>query len=394
MEINKREIDQEFNNLMQRLAPVFSRERAFINAQKYIKGLLGPVERKNGWQMAEYLGDKTPYAIQQFIYRGRFSADQMRDVGRSYVVDNIGDEDGVIVIDETGFLKQGKKSCGVKRQYSGTAGRVENCQIGVFLTYASNKGHCPIDRRLYLPIEWANDTKRRKEAGVPEEIDFRTKPQLALRMIKEATAAKVPYRWVTGDCVYGDNRVIRAWLERNQKNYVLSLSSKEYIDDGKQYESVGNILKTLPAGDWFEASCGDGSKGARVYDWQKIEIAPPRMAGFKRWLLVRRSQVDKSDMQAYICFAPEDTAGIELIQVAGTRWTVETCFKESKSEVGMDEYEFRSYDGWYKHITFACIALALLTVLSSHSLDTKSFQEHKPSSSSLEAFKKGRNLHV
>lgn len=394
MEVNKREIDQEFNNLMYRLAPVFSGEPAFKNAQKYIKGLLGPVERKNGWQMAEYLGESTPYAIQQFIYRGRFSADEMRDIGRSYVAEHLGDEDGVLVVDETGFLKQGDKSCGVKRQYSGTAGRVENCQIGVFLTYAGSKGHCPIDRRLYLPIEWANDSKRRKEAGVPEEIDFRTKPQLALRMIKGATEAGVAYRWVTGDCVYGDNRVIREWLERNRKSYVLCLSSKEYINDGEQYASVGSILKTLPAEGWFEASCGDGSKGARLYDWQIIEIAPPREEGFKRWLLVRRSQEDSGDMRAYICFAPVGTPATKLIEVAGTRWTVETCFKESKSEVGLDEYEFRSYDGWYKHITFACIALALLTVLSSHSLDTKSFQEHDPSASSLEAFKKGRNLHV
>ena len=394
MEINQRETMQEFNNLMHRLGPAFAREPAFKNAQNYIKGLLSTMERKNSWQLAEYLGDSTPYAIQQFIYRGRFNADELRDYERAYIIENLGDEDGVLVVDETGFLKQGKKSCGVKRQYSGTAGRVENCQIGVFLTYSSIKGHCPIDRRLYLPIEWANDTTRRRGAGVPEEIDFRTKPQLALRMIKEATSAKTPYRWVTGDCVYGDSRIIREWLERNRKNYVLCLSSKEYIETGDQYMSVGNILKDLPSCGWFLSSCGNGSKGARMYEWKTIEITPPAETGYKRWLLVRRSLTDNEDMQTYICFAPEGALATKFIEVAGTRWTVESCFKESKSLVGMDEYEFRSYDSWYKHITFACIALAFLTVMSSRSFDMKPLQEHGPASSSLDTFKTGRNLRV
>lgn len=392
MEIKKQEIDQEFNELMRRLGPVFVSDPTFRMAQKYIKGLMGPIERKNGWQIAEYLGDTTPYRLQQFIYRSIYETDAMRDIMRTYVTENIGEEDGIEVLDETGFLKQGTKSCGVARQYSGTAGRVENCQIGVFLTYASSKGHCPIDRRLYLPQVWAQDSQRRKEAGVPEEVEFRTKPQLALRMIKESTEAGVPFRWVTGDCVYGDNRVIREWLERNGKCYVLCVSSKEYINEVDEYVSVGSVLKSLPTEGWFEASCGDGSKGARVYDWLIREIASPWQEGFKRWLLVRRSQTDPSDLQAYICFAPDGTPKEKLITVAGTRWTVETCFKESKSEVGLDQYEFRSYNGWYRHITFACIALALLTVLSSRSLDTKSLQEHNPSNSSLEAFKKGRNL--
>jgi SRSO17 transposase len=344
--------------------------------------------------MAEALGDKTPYAIQQFIYRGKFSADELRDAGRSYIVEYLGDEDGVLVGDESGFIKKGDKSCGVARQYSGTAGRVENCQVGVFLSYASAKGHSLIDRRLYLPETWANESKRRRAAGVPEEVEFRTKPQLALRMIKEATEAGVPYRWFTGDCVYGDNRVIRGWLERNRKSYVVCLSRKEYIDAGGKYASIHEILKSLPLDGWFEASCGTGSKGARIYDWHLMEVSQPREEGFKRWLLVRKSKTDPGDMQAYLCFARADTLPEKLIQVAGVRWTVESCFEESKTEVGMDEYEFRSYDGWYRHITFSIIALALLTVLSIKSLDGKRFQEHDPSGSSLDAFKKGRNLRV
>jgi len=393
MEINRQEINQEYNNLMYRIAPVFASEPGFRNAKMYIQGLLGPVERKNGWQMSEYLGRLTPYALQQFIYRGAFSADELRDAGRSYIVEHLGDEDGILVTDETGFLKKGDMSCGVSRQYSGTAGKVENCQVGVFLTYASDKGHCAIDRRLYMPEEWTNDSERMKKAGVPEDVDFRTKPQLALRMIKAATEEGVPYRWVTGDTVYGDNRVIREWLERNQKSYVLCLSRKEYINDGSQYTSIANILSNLPAEEgWFEASCGDGTKGERLYDWYLMAVDPPSEEGFKRWLLVRRSQTDTSDVQAHICFAKEDTPAQKLVKVAGTRWTVEMCFEESKKEVGMDQYEFRGYDGWYKHITLSCIALALLTVMSIQSLDTIRFQDYNPSGSSLEAFKKGRKM--
>jgi len=395
MEIKEREIEREYNDLIGRLGKVFYSESGFRMAQNYIKGLLGTAERKNGWQLSEYLGEATPYAIQQFIYRGRFSADEIRDITRDYVGEKLGEEDGVLVVDETGFLKQGTKSCGVKRQYSGTAGRVENCQIGVFLTYAGTKGHTPIDRRLYIPEEeWIWDKARCKEAGVPETVTFQTKPQMALEMIQEATASGIPYKWVTGDCVYGDYRAIRLWLEDQQKCYVMCVSSKEYIRDGFRQIKIGSILKNLPAEGWFEASCGDGSKGARVYDWLTLEINQYVCEGWKRLLMVRRSKTEPSELRAYICYGPTDTPDSKFVEVAGTRWTVETCFAESKSDAGLDQYEVRSYNGWYKHITFSCVALALITVLSSNSLDTKSIQQHEPASSSLEAFKKGRNLRV
>ena len=393
MEIETQEIHQEYNELMTRLAPNFANESGFTNARKYIQGLLGPAERKNGWQMAEQVGDATPYAMQQFIYRGRYSADALRDEGRAYTVEHIGELDGVMVLDETGFLKKGDKSCGVSRQYTGTAGKIENCQIGVFLSYASSKGHSPIDRRLYIPESWIHDSRRLREAGVPEGTEFRTKPQLGLQMVKEATAAGVPYKWLTGDCVYGDSRIIRSWMERNGKSYVLCVSRKEHIDDGNRYGSVGDILKGLPEDGWFEASSGTGTKDLRIYDWFLMEMPPPREEGFKRCLLVRRSKTDKNDLQAHLCFAPAETSKCELVKVAGTRWTVEMCFQESKSIVGMDQYEVRSYNGWYRHITFACIALALLTVLSSQSMDEKSFQEHDPRGQNLETFKKGLFLH-
>ena len=395
MNITNREMESKFNELMMRFGPVYSNERGYQMFIKYVKGLMSSAERKNGWQLSEVMGESTPYAVQQYIYRGRFSADAKRDILREYIGEKIGMEDGILVVDETGFLKQGKKSCGVKRQYSGTAGRVENCQIGVFLTYASKKGHCIADRRLYIPKEWADDPVRRKGAGIPESLQFQTKPQMALEMIQEATAAGLEYAWVTGDSVYGDYRDIRMWLEENRKCYVMSVSGKEYVWQGFENNSIGSIIKNLPTEGWFEASCGDGSKGARVYDWlTTVKINQPTIEGWKRVLLVRRSKSNPEEIRAYICFAPDDVEDQKLVEVAGTRWTVETCFKESKSEVGLDQYEVRSYAGWYKHVTLACVALAFLTVFSSHSFDTKTLQEHNPVSSSLEEFKKGRNLRV
>ena len=394
MEQLGRAIDEEKTELMERIRKVFANESGFRMGKKYLEGLLSPIERKNGWQMAEVLGESTPYSLQQFLYRGRFSADQLRDELRGYVNDTLGDEDGTLVVDETGFLKQGKMSCGVKRQYSGTAGRVENCQIGVFLTYASDKGHAPIDRRLYIPQDWHEDSPRCRKAGVPETVKFRTKPQMALEMIQEATAAGVRYRWVTGDCVYGDYSVLRLWLEEAGKCYVLCVSAKDYLWRGFEQVRVSSIINTLPDDDWFEASCGAGSKGERIYDWQVVSVNPPPVEGWKRYLLVRRSKTDPLQIRAYACFAPDDTPFEKLIQIAGRRWTVETCFAESKSQVGLDHYEVRSYDGWYKHITFSCLALALLTVLSFNSMDKLTIQQHAPSSSSLDGFKRGRGLRV
>lgn len=389
-EIQKNEIEQEFNELMSRLGKVFANELGFRNGRNYIKGLLSTAEKKNGWQMSEKIGESTPYKMQQFIYRGEYKANKLRDEMRSYVGEKLGEEDGVMVVDDTGFIKQGKKSCGVQRQYTGSAGKICNCQIGVFLSYASSKGHTPIDRRLYMPQGWLEDKERCTEAGVAEGLKFQTKPEMALEMIQEATSASVPYKWVTGDCAYGDYDEMRKWLEENGKCYVLNISKKEYIDNA----SMGDILSKLPSDGWFEASCGDGSKGARLYDWVVLETSGVTPKGFKRVILVRRSKSDPEETKAYIAFASQDTPDSRLVEVAGTRWTVETCFKESKGEVGLDHYEVRSYDGWYKHITFALIALALLTVLSANSLDKKTFQEHNPASSTLDEFKRGRNLHV
>jgi len=390
MEIKEREAEAEYNKLMKRIGEVFFSDLGFENAQKYMKGLLSGASRKNGWQLSEITGESTPYKLQQFIYRGSYSADKIRDITRDYVNENLGEEDGVMVADDTGFIKQGKKSCGVQRQYTGTLGKICNCQLGVFLTYASSKGHTPIDRRLYMPEVWVDDKPRCTEAGVPEDLKFQTKPELALEMIQEATAAGMSYKWVTGDCAYGDSRAIRKWLEENNKCYVLNISRKEYIENS----NIGVLLSNLPADGWFEASCGDGSKGARVYDWYIHALSAEVPEGFKRVILVRRSKSDPEEMKAYLAYAPQDAPSSKLVEVAGIRWTVEMCFRESKGEVGLDQYEVRNYDSWYKHITFAMVALALITVLAGKSLDSKTLQQLNPGASSLDEFKKGRNLRV
>jgi SRSO17 transposase len=393
IEGSKKQISDGLDNLMSRISSIFTNSSGRKTAESYLRGLLSPAERKNGWQLAESIGAETPYALQQFLFRGRFSADSLRDKLRSYVSENLGEEDGVLTVDETGFLKQGKKSCGVKRQYSGTAGRIENCQIGVFLTYTSSIGHAAIDRKLYMPEEWCEDEKRRNAAGVPKELTFQTKPEMALQMIKSAHEANVPYKWVTGDCVYGQSHEIRQWLEKNKKSFVLGLSGKDYVWQSFKQVRVSTVFNSLSEAIWQEVSCGDGSKGERIYDWLRIDLNSPSNEE-KRWLLVRRSKTDKDDLRAYVCYAPRETTLEKLVQIAGLRWTIECCFAESKSEVGLDQYEVRSFDGWYKHITFACLALALLTVLSANSLDKKTIQTYSPGSVSLQTFKKGRNLHA
>lgn len=383
---------REMEGLLERMGPVYRGKGGREQARGYVLGLMSPIERKNGWQMAEGLGKKTPYAIQQFLYRGRWSADELRDVLRRYVSERIGEPDGVLVVDETGFLKQGKKSCGVMRQYSGTAGRVENCQVGVFLTYAGAKGYTMLDRRLYLPKEWAEDGGRRKAAGVPEGVVFQTKPQMALEMIQAAGEAEVPFSWVAGDSVYGDYREIRTWVESKNKGYVLCVSRKEHVWIGFEQYRVSELLQNIPSEAWHEQSAGHGSKGERLFEWATLELNRPPVQGWKRWLLARRSLEKPEELRAYACFAPEGTGLEKLVEVAGVRWTVETAFSESKGEVGLDQYEVRSYAGWYKHITLACVAHALLTVLKDVSGETLSPAASPVSASTLDAFKRGRGL--
>jgi len=383
----------EIEGLIQRIGKRYVTRNGRETAQKYLLGLLSSAERKNGWQMAEQLGESTPYKIQQFLYRGNWNANHVRDDLRSYASERLGEATGVLVVDETGFLKQGKKSAGVKRQYSGTAGRIENCQIGVFLTYAGTKGYTMIDRELYLPKEWIEDKGRCAEAGIPVDALFRTKPEMALDMLKATHGAEVPFTWVTGDCVYGDYRDIRMYLETIGKQYVMAVSGKESVWIGYRQYRISRILDSLPEEGWERLSTGDGSKGEKIYDWLTSDINSPHK-GWKRLLLIRRSISEPAQMRAYVCCCTEDTQLSELVHIAGVRWTVEMCFAESKGEVGLDHYEVRSYDGWYRHITMAMCAHALLSILKMNEQDFTytAFLPIVASSDSLSAFKKGRSL--
>ena len=275
----------------------------------------------------------------------------VRDDLRDYVVEHLGDVHGVLVVDETGFLKKGNKSVGVQRQYSGTAGRIENCQIGVFFTYASAQGRTLLDRELYLPRVWADDLERRREAGVPEKVAFRTKPQLARRMLERALESGVPFGWVTGDEVYGNDRRLRLWLERRDVPHVLAVRSNEklWAETDRGWRQVRAPGVEEPG--WVRRSAGDGAKGPRVYDWARVEIRPLKEPSKGYWLLVRRSIAKPGELAYYVCFGPESTTLEELVRVAGTRWTIEECFEEAKGEVGLDQYEVRKWDGWYRHIT-------------------------------------------
>src|SRR5262249_15205892 len=269
-----------------RIGAQFARREVRWRAWAYIRGLLSPVERKNGWQLAEVNGETSPYGVQHLLGRAIWEADALRDDLRPYVVEHLGAPQAVLVIDETGFLKKGQQSAGVARQYSGTAGRIENCQIGVFLAYASIQGHALLDCALYVPQAWATDRERCERAGIPEKQPFATKPQLARQMLKRAFDARVPAAWVTGDSVYGDDRRLRVWLEEREQAYVLAVSGKEYVWRGWQQHKVKTVLATLPPDGWTRLSAGAGTKGLRWYEWRWLPLAPPMHPAWRRWLLV------------------------------------------------------------------------------------------------------------
>ncbi len=349
------------------IAGRFRRPEPRRRALGYLRGLLSPVERKNGWQLAEQAGDATPDGVQRLLYSYRWDADLVRDDLRSYVAEHLGDTDGVLVVDETGFLKKGDKSAGVQRQYSGTAGRIDNCQIGVFLAYASAKGRTLLDRELYLPQVWAGDRERRREAGVPEDVAFRTKPQLAQRMLERALESGVPFDWVAGDEVYGNDRNLRLWLEREEIPHVLAVKRSEKLwalmEKGPRQVRADRLASQVEETGWIRCSAGDGAKGPRVYDWAAVGIRPLRESGRGHWLLVRRSVAKPGELAYYVCYGPAGTTLEELVRVAGIRWAIEECFEEAKGQVGLDQYEVRRWEGWYRHITLSMLAHAYLAVI-------------------------------
>ncbi|MFD5504321.1 IS701 family transposase [Streptomyces sp. NPDC127061] len=365
----------ELAGLGPRVAGCFERSEPRATAVAYVRGLLADVPGKNGWQLAEQAGAATPWSTQRLLGAARWDADGVRDVALSYVIERLGEANAVLVLDETGFLKKGDRSAGVQRQYTGTAGRIENCQVGVFLGYASSRGRVLIDRELYLPDEsWVRDAARRKDAAVPEEVGFASKPELGRRMLARALAAGAPFTWVAADAVYGQHPGLREWCEAKALRYAMAVPSHFKVMAGGRSVQVRTLLPRIPDGTWEKRSCGQGSKGVRRYDWATVEVgvrhssrrgaalAAPA-AGFEHLLLVRRSIADPAEIAFFLVHAPVRTVLAEVVAAVGARWSVEECFETAKNECGLDQYEVRKWSAWYRHITLAMLAAALLAVI-------------------------------
>ena len=364
----------ELEALHARIAPRFQRAEPRRRALAYLKGLLSHVERKNGWQLAEEAGDATPDGMQRLVNASHWDVDRVRDDLVAYVGAHLADPAAVLVLDETGFVKKGTKSAGVQRQYSGTVGKRENCQIGVLVAYSSlvpAPTQVLVDRELYLPREWAQDAPRRQEAGIPPEVAFATKPELARRMLARLAAAGLPAAWVTGDTVYGGSGPLRQWLEGRRQPYVLALASNDGVDlpwgRTHYHLPVDEIAQHAVApAQWQRRSAGNGAKGPRLFDWALVRLLPPPQSGFEQALLIRRpldAPDDPKELAYYLTFAPTGTLVETLLAVAGRRWTIEESLAAAKGEVGLDHYEVRHYHGWYRHITLAMLALAYLAVV-------------------------------
>ena len=359
-----------------RIRPLFTQQRVAASAGQFLDGLLGPERRKTGWMRAEAAGDPGPWRQQAILGRGRWDADALRDLVREYALETLADPDAVLVIDETGFLKQGEASCGVGRQYTGSAGKITNCQIGVFAAYVSRHGHAFIDRGLYLPKDWTTRPERLASAHVPAGIGFATKPQLAGRMVARAIAAGVPFAWVAGDSVYGVG-ALETQLRRAGKGYVLGVNADSQFNSWIGKPAVAGtaaaIAQGLDASAWQRLSAGEGTKGARLYDWAYLELADLDADEYSRgaagvWtrgLLIRRNISDGE--QAYFAtWCPAGTGIETLVAVEGQRWSIEDAFETAKTELGLDHNETRSWHGWHRHVSLVMLAFAMLARIRRH----------------------------
>jgi SRSO17 transposase len=347
------------DELMGRIGGRFARVEPRRRARAFVLGLLAELPRKNCWSIAEHVGDATPDGMQHLLAGARWDADGVRDDLRDYVVEHLGDTSAVLVVDETGDLKKGTATAGVQRQYTGTAGRIENAQVAVFLTYAAPRGHALIDRELYLPRSWAADAARRKAAGIPGRVRFATKPRLARRMIGRALDAGTPAGWVAGDEVYGADPGLRRDLERRRAGYVLAVARSHPIATPSGASRADALAAALPRSAWQRCSAGRGAKGHRYYDWAWIATEPRRRG--HRWLLIRRS-IRTGELAFYRCYSPRPVPLAALIKVAGTRWAIEEDFQATKGLTGLDEHQVRRWQSWYRWTTLAMIAAAFLTI--------------------------------
>src|SRR5579859_2838924 len=355
---------QALAELVVRIGSHFRRAEVRKRVGRYLQGLLAEVSRKNGWQMAEELGEANAHGVQRLLEEADWDEEAVRDELRTYVIEQLGDPGGMLVVDETGFVKKGKKSAGVARQYSGTAGRRENSQVGVFLLYASRSGAAFIDRALYLPEEWTADRVRCREAGIPDVVEFATKGELAQQMLARAFAAGIPAEWVVGDTVYGYDE-LRLWLEDQQKNYVLAVSETHQVWVQGRPQPVGLLAALLPDEAWVVLSAGEGSKGPRLYEWAWLQLPDETATTSERgrWVLIRRSLADRSERAYYRVYGPATTTLAEVVQVTGSRWKIEEGYEQAKGQVGLDQYEVRTWRAWYRYVTLALVAYAALVVM-------------------------------
>ena len=359
-----------------RIRPLFSQERVAASAEKFLDGLLGNEPRKTGWMRAEAAGDSGPWRQQAILGRGRWDAAALRDLIREYALETLAEQTAVLVIDETGFLKQGKASCGVARQYTGSAGKITNCQVGVFASYVSRHGHSFIDRELYLPKEWTDDADRLKAAHVPDEVGFATKPQIARRMIARALAAKVPFAFVAADSVYGTGD-IETMLRKAGKGYVLGVAANHVFRSWGKKQLIGGtaatIAQSLPTSAWRRLSSGEGTKGPRLHDWAYLELADLDVAQYNstltgqwtRGLLIRRNIADGA-LAFFSTWCPKGTPAKKLIVVEGHRWAIEDSFETAKTELGLDHNETRSWHGWHRHVSLVMLAFAMMAAIRHH----------------------------
>jgi SRSO17 transposase len=359
-----------------RIRPLFSQERVAASAGKFSDGLLSNEPRKTGWMRAEAAGDSGPWRQQAILGRGRWDADALREIVCKYALETLAEQTAVLVIDETGFLKQGKASCGVARQYTGSAGKITNCQIGVFASYVSRHGHAFIDRELYLPKEWTDDADRLKAAHVPDEVGFATKPQIARRMIERALAAKVPFAFVAADSVYGTGD-IETMLRKAGKGYVLGVAANHVFRSWGKKQLIGGsaakIAQSLPKSAWRRLSSGEGTKGPRLHDWAYLELADLDVAQYNstltgewtRGLLIRRNIADGA-LAFFSTWCPKGTPAKKLIAVEGHRWAIEDSFETAKNELGLDHNESRSWHGWHRHVSLVMFAFAMMATIRHH----------------------------
>ncbi|MGM9333837.1 IS701 family transposase [Streptomyces murinus] len=373
---------RELDAVHERFVHRFSRSEPRESALAYMRGLIAPLQRKNGWTLAEEAGHAGPDRIQRMLNRIEWDADEVLDDVRQYVVDNLGDPGAVLVVDDTGFLKKGTRSAGVQRQYSGTAGRTENCQVGVFLAYATDRGRTLIDRRLYLPTSWTDDRDRCRRAGITDEAVFETKVAMAKAMVRRAITDDIPFRWVTADAAYGFSKGWRSELERADVFHVMATTRHDTVVTRWAIDHpVHDLFNGLARQKWKRRSCGTGAHGLRIYDWARVEVRPWDRPDRRHWVIARRSVSRPEEISYYIAYCPAGATLDDLIRVAGNRWAIEECFQSAKQECGLDDYQVRRYPGWHRHMTLAMAAHACLTVLRARELDAGKAETDPPSSS-------------